>query len=140
MRYVLDTNAVSALMKGDTRVVGRLQAAMRGDVAVPQPVIAEIAYGIARLPRSKRRQALEERFDLVRTELARAPWTDAVSERFGTVKAALERRGTRIEDFDAAIAAHALAEGAVLVTANLDDMARVPGLKIEDWAQPVARR
>jgi len=140
VRYVLDTNAVSALMKGDTRVVGRLQAAMRGDVAVPQPVIAEIAYGIARLPRSKRRQALEERFDLVRTELARAPWTDAVSERFGTVKAALERRGTRIEDFDAAIAAHALAEGAVLVTANLDDMARVPGLKIEDWAQPVARR
>ena len=140
MRYVPDTNAVSALMKGDTRVVGRLQAAMRGDVAVPQPVIAEIAYGIARLPRSKRRQALEERFDLVRTELARAAWTDAVSEHFGTVKAALERRGTRIEDFDAAIAAHALAEGAVLVTANLDDMARVPGLKIEDWAQPVARR
>ena len=140
MRYVLDTNAVSALMKGDPRVVGRLQAAMRGDVTVPQPVIAEIAYGIARLPRSKRRQALEERFDLVRTELARAPWTDVVSEHFGTVKAALERRGTRIEDFDAAIAAHALAEGAVLVTANLDDMARVPGLKIEDWAQPVARR
>jgi tRNA(fMet)-specific endonuclease VapC len=140
VRYVLDTNAVSALMKGDTRVVGRLQAAMRGDVAVPQPVIAEIEYGIARLPRSKRRQALQERFDLVRTELARAAWTDAVSEHFGTVKAALERRGTRIEDFDAAIAAHALAEGAVLVTANLDDMARVPGLKIEDWAQPVARR
>lgn len=140
MRYVLDTNAVSALMKGDTRVVGRLQAAMRGDVAVPQPVIAEIEYGIARLPRSKRRQALQERFDLVRTELARAAWTDAVSEHFGTVKAALERRGTRIEDFDAAIAAHALAEGAVLVTANLDDMARVPGLKIEDWAQPITRR
>jgi tRNA(fMet)-specific endonuclease VapC len=140
VRYVLDTNAVSALMKGDTRVVGRLQAAMRGDVAVPQPVIAEIEYGIARLPRSKRRQALQERFDLVRTELARAAWTDAVSEHFGTVKAALERRGTRIEDFDAAIAAHALAEGAVLVTANLDDMARVPGLKIEDWAQPITRR
>jgi len=113
---------------------------MRGDVAVPQPVIAEIAYGIARLPRSKRRQALQERFDLVRTELARSVWTDTVSEHFGTIKAALERRGTRIEDFDAAIAAHALAEGAVLVTANLDDMARVPGLKIEDWAQPVTRR
>jgi tRNA(fMet)-specific endonuclease VapC len=140
VRYVLDTNAVSALMKGDTRVVGRLQVAMRGDVAVPQPVIAEIAYGIDRLPRSKRRQALQERFDLVRTELARAAWTDAVSEHFGTIKATLERRGTRIEDFDAAIAAHALAEGAVLVTANLDDMARVPGLKIEDWAQPATRR
>ena len=135
MRYVLDTNAVSALMKGEPRIVERLRAASRGDVALPQPVIAEIAYGIERLPPSRRRDALQERFDLVRTELARAPWTDAVSEHFGVVKAALERQGQRLEDFDAAIAAHALAEEAVLVTANLDHMVRIPGLTIEDWAK-----
>ena len=58
MRYVLDTNAVSALMKGDPRVVKRLQALNKGDAAIPQPAIAEIAYGIERLPRSKRRAAL----------------------------------------------------------------------------------
>jgi tRNA(fMet)-specific endonuclease VapC len=133
--YILDTNAVSALMKGDPRVVKRLQALNKGDAAIPQPAIAEIAYGIERLPRSKRRAALEGRFDLVRTELARSPWTDAVSERFGLIKATLERKGHRIEDFDAAIAAHALAEGAILVTANLDDMTRVPGLEVEDWAR-----
>jgi len=135
VRYVLDTNAVSALMKGEPRIVERLRAASRGDVALPQPVIAEIAYGIERLPPSRRRDALQERFDLVRTELARAPWTDAVSEHFGVVKAALERQGQRLEDFDAAIAAHALAEEAVLVTANLDHMVRIPGLTIEDWAK-----
>ena len=135
MTYILDTNAVSALMKGDPRVVKRLQALNKGDAAIPQPAIAEIAYGIERLPRSKRRAALEGRFDLVRTELARSPWTDAVSERFGLIKATLERKGHRIEDFDAAIAAHALAEGAILVTANLDDMTRVPGLEVEDWAR-----
>jgi tRNA(fMet)-specific endonuclease VapC len=134
VRYVLDTNAVSALMKGDPRLVGRLRAINKGDAAIPQPVLAEIAYGIERLPRSKRRSALEGRFDLVRTELARSPWTDAVSERFGSTKAALERQGRRIEDFDAAIAAHALAEGAILVTANMDDMTRVPDLEVEDWA------
>jgi tRNA(fMet)-specific endonuclease VapC len=134
VRYLLDTNAVSALMKDDPRVVARLRKAGRSEVGMPQPVIAEIAYGIERLPASKRRTALQERFDLVRTELARSPWTDAVSERFGVVKATLERRGSRIEDFDAAIAAHALAEGATLVTANLDDMVRVPGLAVEDWA------
>jgi tRNA(fMet)-specific endonuclease VapC len=134
VKYVLDTNAVSALMKGDQRVVARLRSANREDISIPQPVIAEIAYGIERLPKSKRRLQLQERFELVCVELARAAWTDAVSERFGFIKAALERKGRRIEDFDAAIAAHALAEGATLITANLADMVRVPGLKVEDWA------
>ncbi len=135
MRYLLDTNAVSALMKGDDRMVTRLRAVNKGEVAIPQPVIAEIAYGIRRLPRSKRRAALEDRFELVLAELARSPWTDAVSERFGSIKAELERKGRRIEDFDAAIAAHAAAEDAVLVTANIDDMTRIGDLVVEDWAR-----
>ena len=135
MIYVLDTNAVSALMKGNPGVVDRLAATRPADVAVPQPVLAEIAFGIERLPRSKRRTSLQARFDLVTAELPRAEWTDAVSQTFGHIKATLERRGTRIEDFDAAIAAHALALEATLVTANLDHMIRVPGLRVEDWSQ-----
>jgi tRNA(fMet)-specific endonuclease VapC len=135
MSYLLDTNAVSALMKGDAAVIKRLAAANRAEVSVPQPVIAEIAFGIQRLPASKRRQRLQDRFDLVCSELARSAWTDQVSERFGSIKATLERRGQRIEDFDAAIAAHALAQDGVLVTANMSDMARVPGLAVEDWGR-----
>lgn len=134
MKYVLDTNAVSALMKGNGRVMDRLKQVSRIDVGVPQPALAEIAYGIDRLPRSRRKDGLRERFDLVRAELGRVDWSDDVSEAFGTIKAALEKKGQRIEDFDAAIAAHALARGAVLVTANLDDMVRVPGLVVEDWS------
>jgi tRNA(fMet)-specific endonuclease VapC len=133
MKYVLDTNAVSALMKGNAQVIARLEQAGKNDVGVPQPALAEIAYGIERLPRSRRRDFLQERFDLLRRELLRAEWTDEVSERYGTIKAVLEKKGRRIEDFDAAIAAHALARGAVLVTANLDDMVRVPDLQVEDW-------
>jgi tRNA(fMet)-specific endonuclease VapC len=133
--YVLDTNAVSALMKGTPAVVERLAATTPAEVAIPQPVLAEIAFGIERLPRSKRRTSLQARFDLVSSELPRAEWTDAVSQAFGRIKATLERRGTRIEDFDAAIAAHALSLEATLVTAKLDHMIRVPGLRIEDWSQ-----
>ena len=135
MTYVLDTNAVSALMKGSAAVVERLAANKPADVAIPQPVIAEIAFGIDRLPRSKRRTALQARFDLLCSELPRAEWTDLVSHMYGRVKATLERRGTRIEDFDAAIAAHALAHDATLVTANVVHMDRVPGLRIEDWSR-----
>jgi tRNA(fMet)-specific endonuclease VapC len=136
-KYLLDTNAVSALMKGDGNVVRRLAEVARADVAIPQPVISEIAYGLARLPHSKRRDGLRERFDLVRGELARAPWSDEVSEAFGSIKAALERKGRRIEDFDVAVAAHAAATGAVLVTANVDQMIRVRGIEIEDWSRVV---
>jgi tRNA(fMet)-specific endonuclease VapC len=132
--YLLDTNAVSALMKGDLRVVQKLRETTRGDISIPQPVIAEIAYGIERLPKSKQRRQLEERFELICVELKRAAWSDAVSERFGFIKATLERKGRRIEDFDAAIAAHALADQSTLVTANTADMSRVPGLKVEDWS------
>lgn len=134
MKYVLDTNAVSALMKGDATMIERLAAISKEEVSVPQPVLAEIEYGIDRLPESKKKRALRERFDLVRGEIGRVPWTDDVSKQFGRIKAMLERRGVRIEDFDAAIAAHAVAEEAVLVTADRSHMPRVSGLIVEDWA------
>jgi tRNA(fMet)-specific endonuclease VapC len=133
MKYILDTNTVSALMQGDPRAVDQLARVDRNDVAVPQPVFAEIAYGIARLSKSKRKHALRECLALLRSELKSAAWSDDVSDAYGEIKANLERAGTRIEDFDAAIAAHAQAQGAVLVTANVKHMARVPQLIVADW-------
>jgi tRNA(fMet)-specific endonuclease VapC len=133
--YILDTNAVSALMKGDEAFVNRFASYAPADVAIPPPVIAELAYGIERLPRSRRRSSLRARFELICSEIPRAEWTDDVGHAYGRIKAALERRGSRIEDFDAAIAAHALAVRATLVTANIEHMSRVPGLHVEDWSQ-----
>ena len=101
---------------------------------MPQPVLAEIAYGIERLPKSERKNQLAARFELIKTQLSRCDWTDDVSEAFGRIKAQLEKRGLRIEDFDAAIAAHAVASGATLVTADATHMVRVPGLRVEDWS------
>ena len=135
MKYVLDTNVVSRLMQGDPNVIGRLKAVSRTDVFMPQPVVAEISYGIQRLSRSKRKDALASRFELLKSELGRIAWSDEVSEAFGGIKSGLERKGDRIEDFDAAVAAHALASGCVLVTANLKHMTRVPGLQVEHWSE-----
>lgn len=133
MKYVLDTYTFSALMKGDAAVVNRLASAGRTNVAVPQPVLAEIAYGIARLPASRRRAMLTDRAGLLKRELARLPWTDAVSHAFGQIKESLERQGLRIEDIDVAIAAHALATNAVLVTTDRDHMTRIPDLTVQNW-------
>jgi tRNA(fMet)-specific endonuclease VapC len=133
LKVLLDTNALSALMMGDPLILERLVILRRSDVLAPQPAIAEILYGIARLPASRRRRELEARFELVRAELGVSLWDDRVSESFGSVKAALEASGQLIEDFDIAIAAHALSQGAVLLSDNLRHMQRVPGLQVETW-------
>jgi len=135
VKYILDTNAVSALMRGEEAMLRRLRSVEKPEIGVPQPVLAEIEYGLARLPRSRRRDRLRSRFQLLTEELPRAVWTDDVSVQFGLIKAELERRGTRIEDFDVAIAAHALAHEAVLVTADSSHMTRVRGLVVEDWTE-----
>lgn len=135
MKDVLDTNVVSLLMKGDPTAIKRLKGVSRADVCMPQPVVAEIAYGIQRRSRSKRKDALSSRFELLKSEIQRVSWSDDISEAFGGIKSGLERKGERIEDFDAAVAAHALALECVLVTANLKHMTRVPGLEVEDWSQ-----
>jgi tRNA(fMet)-specific endonuclease VapC len=133
LKYILDTNVVSGLMKGDPKLIARLRKIPRGDVCIPQLVIAEIAYGIARLPKSKRKSWLKVQFDLVRSEIGRPEWSDEVSLRFGEIKAALESKGKRIEDFDAAIAAH-VGTDATLVTANTEHMKRVSNVTLEDWS------
>ncbi len=133
MKYVLDTNTLSYLMRGDPAVSESLTACSRSEVLLPQPVIAEIEYGLARLGDSKRKRRLRERFAVLAGELRRAVWNDEVSRAFGTIKADLDRRGVRIEDFDAAIAAHAVALEGTLVTENLGHMGRVHGLRLENW-------
>ena len=136
MTYSLDTNVLSALMRGSATVNARLNALSREDVFVAQPTMAEVAFGIARLPESKRKRWLKESFAIIVATIPRAEWTDDVSQAFATIKATLERRGELIEDFDIAIAAHAVAADAVLVTADRKHMPRIPGLTIEDWSEP----
>ena len=118
MRYLLDTNTVSALMRGQEKVAARLAKTPREDVAISQVTVAEIEFGLRYLPASKRRRALEAQWATIGSELIRLPWDDEVSRRFGERKARLERAGNRMSDFDLAIAVHAVAYGLTLVTAD----------------------
>ena len=56
------------------------------------------------------------------------------AEQYGRIRAYLEQKGTLVGPMDRLIAAHALAEGLVLVTNNTREFARIEGLKLENWA------
>lgn len=118
MRYLLDTNMVSALMRGDSRVAARVAVTPREDVAISQVTAAEIEFGLRSLPASRRRRLLESQWSSISADLIRLPWSDEVSRSFGERKARLEKAGRRMSDFDLAIAVHALAHDLILVTAD----------------------
>ena len=120
-------------MRGMPSAIERLQQCSRSEVVMPQPVVAEVEFGLALLPRGKRKTLLSQRWSVLSAELLRVAWTDSVSEAFARIKTALHRKGELVEDFDVAIAAHALAWDLCLVSNNTRHMARIRGLRLEDW-------
>jgi len=131
LKYVLDTNTVSALMRGVPSVAARLAKTSRADVAISQVTVAEIEFGLRYLPASKRRKFLQEQWGTIGSELIRLSWDDPVSRIFGERKARLERSGKRMSDFDLVIAAHAIAFGLIVVTA--DAAFERLGISRENW-------
>jgi tRNA(fMet)-specific endonuclease VapC len=131
--YVLDTNVVAALMRGEGETEDRLLREKPNEVISSSRSWPKWNNTLARLPRSRRRSELAKRFSLLAGLLPRAHWSDEVSHSFGSVKAELERLGQRIEDFDVAIAAHAIALDATLATRNLAHSNRVSRLECESW-------
>ncbi len=91
--------------------------------------LAELRYG-ADLRKSRRLHGIIDAFV---SAVQVMPLDASAGYRFGTLAATLVRRATRIGEFDALIAAHALAENLTSVTDNTKHFARVPGLRIENW-------
>lgn len=134
MTYLLDTNTVSELMRANPRSLSKLKEHSPQTVRIAQPVIAEISFGLKRLPRSKRTTLLESRWQLYKKELLPIAWNDDVSESFAIIKATLYKRGEPLEDIDIAIAAHAVAHDMCLVTNNTKHIKRIKGLILDDWS------
>jgi tRNA(fMet)-specific endonuclease VapC len=118
-------------MKGVAAAADRLARTPRADVGISQVTVAEIEFGLRYLPASRRRLSLRAQWRVIGAELIRLPWDDRVSQVFGERKARLERAGKRMSDFDLAIAAHALAHGLIVVTAD-DGFERL-GIRRENW-------
>ncbi|HSC46792.1 MAG TPA: type II toxin-antitoxin system VapC family toxin [Gammaproteobacteria bacterium] len=131
-RYLLDTNiCIYWLNTRHPRIVERLEAVPAGAVGMSVVTWGELQFGAA-----KSRQPAQARRNLDALAEAVPPLAlpAEAAERYGELRATLERKGSPIGANDLWIAAHALAEACVLVTNNAREFKRVPKLKVENWA------
>jgi tRNA(fMet)-specific endonuclease VapC len=131
----LDTNAViAAINRRQPTVRARLEQAFAEGlvVAVPVIVLYEIWYGIKKSVRPQENARTLAAF--LALDLSTWPFEPEDAEEAGEIRAATERAGTPIGTYDVLTAAQARRRGAVLVTANTREFARVPGLRTENWA------
>jgi tRNA(fMet)-specific endonuclease VapC len=136
LRYLLDTSIVSVPIskKPNQAVLKRLKA--RGaECAIAAPVWHELTYGCRRLPRGKRRTALEAYLrDVVRPSFPTLPYDEAAATWHGEERARLEALGRPAPFVDGQIAAIAHVHGLVLVTTNEMDFRGFKGLTVENWS------
>jgi tRNA(fMet)-specific endonuclease VapC len=130
----LDTNIVIAVINQRAAAVRQqlMKTLHEGTiVGIPTVVLYELWYGIKKSARTQMNTAALDNF----LALDVTPWPFELedAEEAGDVRAVLERLGTPIGPYDVLIAAQARRRGAILVTANKNEFARVPGLQTQDW-------
>jgi tRNA(fMet)-specific endonuclease VapC len=129
--FLLDTNACIQIMTGrSSAVVSRLADHNPGDVRLCSVVRGELIYGAYHSARPAENLRAVERFAAPFESL---PFDDDCGEIFGRLRADLVARGASIGPNDLMIAAIAIWNKLTLVTANVGEFGRVPGLSIENW-------
>jgi tRNA(fMet)-specific endonuclease VapC len=141
LTWFLDTNAVIAILRDEPRAVRRrLRRALARDatIAVSSVVLYELWYGVMR---SQRRTENAERLRaFLAGNVVVVPFDEEDASAAGELRAHLEAAGQTIGPYDLLIAAQALTRGATLVTANVTEFARVPGLSWQNWARTESRK
>lgn len=132
LRFLLDTNICIHIARQRPRAVEkRLARLAPGMVGMSLITFGELRFGAEKsAQRTKTLATLDRLTELIPVLVPDAP----AGERYGTLRARLERAGTPIGNNDLWIAAHALALGVTLVTNNTREFGRVPKLKLENWA------
>lgn len=131
MKYLLDTNiCIYVIKQRPAQVKARFAQVPLGDLGISSITLAELQYGVekSQLP-AKSRQALQQFV----AALEIYDFDDSATQHYGRIRTYLEQKGTPIGSLDTLIAAHALSLKATLVTNNVKEFQRVPGLTIENW-------
>jgi len=130
MRYLLDTNVVSDLVRNPHgRITQRIRKVGEAQVCTSIIVAAELRYGSAK----KGSTRLASQLDAILSVLEVLPFGAPADATYGLLRTRLEQSGKPIGANDLLIAAHAVALGHVLVTDNEREFNRVDGLRCENW-------
>ena len=141
LRYLLDTGVVSAPMTKtpNPHIIKRLEVHGH-ESAIAAPVWHELTYGCRRLPRGKRRDALESYLhDVVQASFPILAYDEPAATWHGYQRARLEALGRPTPFADGQIAAIAHANGLTLITLNAKDFARFKELDVTDWSKSHGR-
>jgi tRNA(fMet)-specific endonuclease VapC len=131
MKLMLDTNICIYLIKEHpASVLDRFGSHPVGDIGVSVITLAELEYGITKSSRPARNRAALEQFI---SPLEVASFDRRATAAYGRLRTILERKGQPIGSMDLLIAAHAISLNVRLITHNVKEFGRVPGLRIEDW-------
>jgi tRNA(fMet)-specific endonuclease VapC len=127
---LLDTDTVIALLRGHEKLVREARTHPVRSLAISAITLYELRVGVEKSrDHEKNRRALDDAL----APFALAPFEDTAAIEAARIRAILEKRGKGIGPYDTLIAGQALALGVRLVTANIREFARVPGLKLENW-------
>ena len=130
LKYLLDTNIVIYVVKRRPASVHEAFNRQHGRMSLSAITLAELMHGAEKSSDPPRNLAVVEDFC---SRLAVLPYTDKAAAHYGSIRAALEVAGRPIGVNDLHIAAHARSEGLTLVSNNLREFERVPGLLMENW-------
>lgn len=128
MKYLLDTNAVIALLKGDEALLALLRQHKPRDFAISAVVAHELYFGAYK---SERKEENLARLEAIRIPVLEFDLEDA--RHSGDIRAYFKREGTPIGPYDVLIAGQARARKCVLITRNMKEFQRVPGLTAKGW-------
>ena len=132
LRYMLDTNTVIYIMNGRSdRAFFEMTKCDREEICISSVVYAELCFGAEG---SNRRDETVGRLEKFLEGIAVLDFGVEAAREYGRVKQYLRRKGTLIGDHDMLIGAHANSMDLTLVTHNVKEFARIPGLEVADWA------
>jgi tRNA(fMet)-specific endonuclease VapC len=129
--YLLDTNICIYIAKHNPPAVrARFERHAASELAMSVITLGELRHGAEK---SQARDKALATINRLEASIRIAPVTESVGQHYGQIRAQLEAGGQPIGNNDLWIAAHARAEGWVLVTNNEREFRRVEGLQIENW-------